>query len=213
MNAALNLTSVTAEPTQEQPAATTSPQPTPPRQVLADARAGQPVTTPARPHQPPSQPAAAAATPVVAEDTGSRRFVELMTSLDQAKERVTSIIGLKQKFRGNIEGCEGVLVRGEVFGDILVKGEDGEPAGTIMITETGKVHGLVAGDRVIVVGEVDAVASRTSLVVASGGRIRKATYYKALVCADGAELEGVIRKISEDINEVDAIRKTLTPSS
>lgn len=186
--------------------------------TAADAQPGAPTAAPAqvlrsieRPAETkPASPAAAA----VDADAVSVRVV-----FNPERELITTLIAKGMRMKGSIEGPEGVMVRGEVDGDIVITPAADEAlaaTGTVVVEQGAVVKGTISGRRVIVMGTVEgSVVSRTSLVISDTGVIKGDVHYNRLVNTDGGVIEGHLRRIKEGVDPLaDAVAsRTATPQA
>jgi len=120
-------------------------------------------------------------------------------------ENVTTMIGQNIVLNGTFRGTEGLIIKGTIEGDVIIEEDAHGKTGTVLVTETGCVRGLISGARVVIQGTVDSVISRTHLVVGKKARILTHTFFDQMCSHPGAEIEGVIRRLRPGMNPVDEI--------
>lgn len=128
-------------------------------------------------------------------------------SINPANERMTSLIGQAMKVCGDIQGAEGVMVRGEVLGDIIISDDGPAGTGVVFVFSTGKVTGLVSGRRVVVAGEVDGpIIARDLLQVVETGVVRGDVYCVDIDAASASRVTGQVHRIETGENPIDEVQ-------
>lgn len=131
-------------------------------------------------------------------------------SINPVKERLTTLIAKPMKLIGDILGSEGVMVRGEVQGDIIVS-DDGPPdTGVVYVVAGGRVSGLIASRRVVVGGEQNGpVIARGVLQVTETGVVNGDVYCVEIDDGSITRVRGEVHRIGpgeDPIGEVQARR-------
>ena len=97
-----------------------------------------------------------------------------------------------------------VTIVGTVYfdGPVLVEGTvDGGVRGlTVQIAEKGVVDGLVVGDHVVVLGEVNGSIYAKYLVLRTASTVEGQIYHEALVLESGCFFEGKSRRYSNPVS-------------
>lgn len=126
--------------------------------------------------------------------------LQLSIEIDVLREKITTVIGRGCK-SGPLKSSGGVFIEGEVTGDVTVESSEGT-VGTIVVAEGAIVHGTVHAGRVLILGQATNVIATSALVLGSKGRIVANTLYSRIVSADGAELEGYVKRIKPSTDPV-----------
>lgn len=109
-----------------------------------------------------------------------------------------------QSSKGTFVVPRAVTIVGTVYfdGPVLVEGTvDGGVRGlTVQIAEKGVVDGLVVGDHVIVLGEVNGSIYAKELVLRTASTVEGQIYHEALVLESGCFFEGKSRRYSNPVS-------------
>lgn len=98
-------------------------------------------------------------------------------SVNPQRERITSLVARGMRIDGTIQGPDGVLIRGEVRGDVLISETAPAGTGTVLVDESGVVRGVICAQRIVVAGNVTApVIALRSLEIVGKGRIDADVY-------------------------------------
>lgn len=131
-------------------------------------------------------------------------------SINPVDERLTTLIARPMRVVGDILGPEGVMVRGEVQGDIIVSDDGPVGTGVVIVGGGGRVTGLVSSRRVVVAGEVNGpVIARGALQVAENGVINGDVYCVEIDAGSASRVNGQVHHIQrgeDPIGEVQARR-------
>ncbi|MCK6422703.1 MAG: polymer-forming cytoskeletal protein [Aquabacterium sp.] len=122
-------------------------------------------------------------------------------------ERITTMIAAGMCVQGSIEGAEGVYVRGEITGDLLIN-DDGPPdTGTVVVDKTGIVRGIVSGRRVVVLGTVEGpVIARTALTLGGASVVHGDVYCGQLQPGPGSVIKGQVRTLTAGMDALAVVR-------
>ena len=94
------------------------------------------------------------------------------------------MIGPDAKIKGPINLEQGIIVYGEVFGDVITRG-------AVRIAKDGKGKGNVKGSNVILSGTIIGhVKSEGSVTLKKTSRLKGDISYRKLHIEDGAQFEG-----------------------
>jgi len=147
---------------------------------------------------PPQGPVMTPRTPTPTAGPKAVPTLTISESIDPKVDRITSIIAPGVRVVGRIETNEGILIKGEVDGGVILVDKDGAPAGTVIVAEDARVKGVVCGARVIIQGTVDGgVVARQHLGLAETAVVTGEIHYARMAQAEGAEMEGSVTKIRE----------------
>lgn len=131
-------------------------------------------------------------------------------AINPANELLTTLIAKPMRLVGDILGPEGVMVRGEVHGDIIVSDEGPAGTGVVFVVVGGRVTGLVASRRVVVAGEVNGpVIARGTLQIAETGIVKGDVYCVEIDEGSATRVKGqvnIIQPGTDPIGEVQARR-------
>jgi len=95
-------------------------------------------------------------------------------------ERITTMIAAGMCVQGSIEGAEGVYVRGEITGDLLIN-DDGPPdTGTVVVDKTGIVHVPVGKASFPVANLIDNASTLLESVVKAKPSAAKGKYLRSI---------------------------------
>lgn len=118
-----------------------------------------------------------------------------------------SIIGADITITGDIHALEDLVIEGKV--------EGGVTCGTLVLGESGRVHGNIRTERLQVSGEVHGSISTSDLAIEANAKIHGDIEYSRLRVAGGAVIQGQLSKRegenSQDIQgsaEISRIRPT-----
>ncbi|MFC3110229.1 polymer-forming cytoskeletal protein [Undibacterium arcticum] len=112
--------------------------------------------------------------------------------VDFDAERITTILGAKSFQQGDIKTGEGVLVLGEVDGDVQTD------VGSSMVGAGGIVRGVVSGNRVIIAGTVMGdVFAMDTLILTETAVINGNVHYKNIAMKSEATINGRLIKIRD----------------
>jgi cytoskeletal protein CcmA (bactofilin family) len=114
-----------------------------------------------------------------------------MLGMKKQQPAVRSAVGPGMRVLGEITFQEGLQVDGTVMGNITaVQGQ----ASALVITETGRVEGMVCADQVVIGGTVvGPVEARESLELLATARIQGDVRYNVLEMQLGAVIAGQLR--------------------
>lgn len=162
-----------------------------------------PATTTATP------PVAPAAQPAATTEVAPRP--DPMTLVHSPVDRIVTMIGADMRVQGPLIGRGGVAIKGVVDGDVLVEDDSDGHSGTIWITETGRVNGVVKARRIVVLGTVDAVVALNHLVLAQTARVTRGVWYECMRADPGAEVEGIMTRIRPGCDPLTEARRMTAP--
>ena len=99
-------------------------------------------------------------------------------------KNVHTMIGPDAKIKGPINLEQGIIVYGQVIGDVITRG-------AIRIAKDGKVEGNVKGSNVILSGTIIGhVKSEGSVTLKKTSKLKGDISYRKLHIEDGAQFEG-----------------------
>jgi cytoskeletal protein CcmA (bactofilin family) len=117
-------------------------------------------------------------------------------AVNPAAERLTTLIAKPMRVVGDILGPEGVMVRGEVHGDIIVSEEGPPDTGVVFVLSGGRVQGLVSGRRIVVAGEIKGpVVARGVLQIVDDGVVDGDVYCVAIDRGSMTRVSGTVHRI------------------
>lgn len=154
----------------------------------------------------PVKPLVTVAAPVAATD---KPFDPMSSAIDAKAENIKSMVGHGVVFAGSFRGTAGMIVHGTIEGDLIVNDDENGKAGTVLITETGVVKGMVCAQRIVICGSADAVVARKYLVIGKSAKIKGHTFFEQMASEAGAEIEGVIRRLRPG-SGVDPVAEIIT---
>ena len=131
-------------------------------------------------------------------------FDPMSFTIDKA-DNIFSKLEHGMVMQGNIRGSSGIIIRGTLDGDLMIEDDEAGKSGTVVVTETGIVRGVIHARRIIVQGTVDAVVCRAHLVVAKSAKILGHVFYDQMASEAGAEMEGIIRRLRPGMDPIGEI--------
>lgn len=104
---------------------------------------------------------------------------------------VRSTVGAGMRVMGDCTFQDGLQIDGEVEGDVTA---DGKAPSVLIVGETGRVHGAISADHVVIGGTViGPVQARELLELQSKARVQGDVRYKALEMQQGAVIAGQLQ--------------------
>ena len=99
-------------------------------------------------------------------------------------KNVHTMIGPDAKIKGPINLEQGIIIYGEVYGDVITRG-------SIRIAKDGKVEGNVNGSNIILGGTIIGdIKSENSVTLKKTSKLKGDISYRKLHIEDGAQFEG-----------------------
>jgi len=117
------------------------------------------------------------------------------------QNRIDSLIGATTRIEGNVFFSGGLRVDGAVRGN--VSGLPDQPA-TLVVSEQARIDGEVQATHVVVNGTINGpVASRETLELQAGSRVKGDIHYKSIEIQQGAVIEGRLVHNAPDVKSVE----------
>ncbi len=111
--------------------------------------------------------------------------------------KIDTLIGRKTEMLGDVKFAGGLHVDGTVKGNVLAE-ED--PSSVLTLSETGTIEGEVRVPNVVLNGTVIGdVHARQHIELAANARITGSVYYSLIEMAIGAEVNGKLVHVAEDL--------------
>ncbi|GMQ95676.1 MAG: hypothetical protein BMS9Abin14_125 [Gammaproteobacteria bacterium] len=111
--------------------------------------------------------------------------------------KIDTLIGRKTEMLGDVKFAGGLHVDGTVKGNVIAE-ED--PSSVLTLSETGAIEGEVRVPNVVLNGTVIGdVHARQHIELASNARITGSVYYSLIEMAIGAEVNGNLVHVAEDL--------------
>jgi len=112
--------------------------------------------------------------------------------------KIDTLIGSKSEMLGDVNFSGGLHVDGTVKGNVVAE-ED--PSSVLTLSETGTVEGEVRVPNVVLNGTVIGdVHAKQHIELASNARITGNVYYRLIEMAMGAEVNGNLVHVAEDLD-------------
>ena len=112
--------------------------------------------------------------------------------------KIDTLIGRKSEMLGDVNFSGGLHVDGTVKGNVVAE-ED--PSSVLTLSETGKIEGEVKVPNVVLNGTVIGdVHAKHHIELASNARITGNVYYSLIEMAMGAEVNGNLVHVAEDVD-------------
>ena len=105
--------------------------------------------------------------------------------------RPMSLIGVGIAVTGNITAQVDVTIEGQVHGDVKCAG--------LILGRKGLIKGVVIAERVKVSGSLEGTVDAGDLAIESEGRVSADVSYRTLRVANGASLDGQLRRKSQEV--------------
>lgn len=131
-------------------------------------------------------------------------------SKKSASRRIDSLVGHSTKIMGNIDFTGGLLIDGKVIGNISATEDE---HATITISENGYVQGEIQIPNIIINGTVEGnVYASKHVELARKARVFGNVYYHLFEMAMGAEVNGNLVHVEDDLVAGDKITASIEPA-
>ena len=109
-------------------------------------------------------------------------------------KNVHTMIGPDAKIKGPINLEQGIIIYGQIYGDVITKG-------SIRVAKDGIVQGNVRGSNVILGGTIIGhVKSEDSVILKKTSKLKGDISYRKLHIEDGAQFEGQCDLVLDSTN-------------
>ncbi len=113
-----------------------------------------------------------------------------------ASKKINSLIGKETEILGDIDFCGGLLVDGNIVGNVTAKNDE---YATITISDNGCITGEVKIPNIVINGKIEGdVYASNHVELAKNARVYGNVYYNLFKMEMGAEVNGNLVHISED---------------
>lgn len=109
--------------------------------------------------------------------------------VDFLKEKINSIVGRGTVHEGNITTVDGILVLGEVVGDVEVT------SGTTVIAEGAVVTGSISGKRIVIAGRILGNVTAEKVELLGTAEVCGDVLYQEICFMPEATIQGRLNKI------------------
>lgn len=111
--------------------------------------------------------------------------------------KIDTLIGRKSEMLGDVNFSGGLHVDGTVKGNVV---SEDDPSSVLTLSETGTIEGDVKVPNVVLNGTVVGdVHAKHHIELASNARITGNVYYRLIEMAMGAEVNGNLVHVAEDV--------------
>ena len=113
-----------------------------------------------------------------------------------ASKQINSLIGKETEIAGDIDFCGGLLVDGNVTGNITAKNDE---HATITISDNACITGKVQVPNIVINGKIEGnVYASNHVELAKNARVYGNVYYNLFEMEMGAEVNGNLVHVAED---------------